>query len=122
MNSPARILIADDNPANRDILEKRLALHGYEIITARDGAEALRLATIAVNLTGRSNPQLLDTLAAALAEQERYDDAVTTLQQALANAKSHALFRLVSEIEARRRLYQQGRPYRIDESATGGRQ
>ncbi len=90
--------------------------------SVRDGAEALRLATIAVNLTGRSNPQLLDTLAAALAEQERYDDAVTTLQQALANAKSHGLFRLVSEIEARQRLYQQGRPYRIDESAAGGRQ
>ena len=90
--------------------------------SVRDGAEVLRLATIAVNLTGRSNPELLDTLAAALAEQERYDDAVTTLQQALANAKSHGLFRLVSEIEARQRLYQQGRPYRIDESAAGGRQ
>lgn len=44
MRSPARILVADDNPDNRDIFRARLAAHGYEILTARDGAEALVIA------------------------------------------------------------------------------
>lgn len=41
MRSPARILIADDNPDNLEIFRTRLAVHGYEIVTACDGAEAL---------------------------------------------------------------------------------
>jgi class 3 adenylate cyclase/CheY-like chemotaxis protein len=41
MRTPARILIADDNPANVDILAARLESQGYEIVTAFDGAEAL---------------------------------------------------------------------------------
>ena len=44
MKTPARVLIADDNPANVDILRTRLAVHGYEILTATDGEEALALA------------------------------------------------------------------------------
>jgi adenylate cyclase len=44
MRTPPRILIADDNPSNLDILRTRLAVHGYELLTAADGEEALRLA------------------------------------------------------------------------------
>jgi adenylate cyclase len=44
MRSPPRILIADDNAANLDILRTRLAAQGYEIITATDGDEALESA------------------------------------------------------------------------------
>ena len=44
MRTPARVLIADDNPANVDILQTRLAVHGYEILTAADGEEAFGLA------------------------------------------------------------------------------
>ena len=44
MRTPPRILIADDNPNNRDILQARLAVHGYEILTAVDGQEALEMA------------------------------------------------------------------------------
>lgn len=44
MRTPPRILIADDNPNNRDILQARLAAHGYEILTAVDGQEALEMA------------------------------------------------------------------------------
>ena len=44
MRTPARILIADDNPDNVDILRTRLAAHGYEIVTAVDGEEALAVA------------------------------------------------------------------------------
>jgi len=41
MREPPRILVVDDNPANLEILETRLARQGYEVITARDGDEAL---------------------------------------------------------------------------------
>jgi class 3 adenylate cyclase len=44
VRTPARILIADDNPANVDILQTRLAVHGYELLTAADGEQALGLA------------------------------------------------------------------------------
>jgi adenylate cyclase len=41
MRTPPRILVVDDNPSNVDILRARLATHGYEILTAADGEEAL---------------------------------------------------------------------------------
>jgi adenylate cyclase len=44
MRTPARILIVDDNAANVDILRARLAAHGYELVTAADGEEALAAA------------------------------------------------------------------------------
>jgi class 3 adenylate cyclase len=44
MHDPARILIVDDNPTNRDILAARLGMHGYELSQAADGEEALAAA------------------------------------------------------------------------------
>ena len=44
MKTSARILIADDNPDNLDIFRTRLAAHGYEVLTATDGQEALAVA------------------------------------------------------------------------------
>jgi class 3 adenylate cyclase/CheY-like chemotaxis protein len=44
MRTPARILVVDDNAANVDILRARLAAHGYEIVTAADGEQALTAA------------------------------------------------------------------------------
>jgi adenylate cyclase len=44
MRQPPRILIVDDQPVNVDILQTRLAVHGYEILTAYDGEEALAKA------------------------------------------------------------------------------
>jgi adenylate cyclase len=41
MHAPPRILIVDDNETNRDILRTRLTPHGYELIEAADGEEAL---------------------------------------------------------------------------------
>jgi adenylate cyclase len=41
MHDPPRILIVDDIEANRDIIEARLRSHGYELIQAADGEEAL---------------------------------------------------------------------------------
>lgn len=44
MRTPARILIVDDNPTNVKVLQTRLAVEGYEIVTAADGEEALATA------------------------------------------------------------------------------
>ena len=41
MRQPPRVLIVDDNPANLEIMEVRLARQGYEILTATDGDQAL---------------------------------------------------------------------------------
>jgi len=53
----------------------------------RDGAEAVKFATKAVELTGGDSCNELDTLAAAYAEAGRYDEAITTAERALAIAK-----------------------------------
>ena len=44
MRAPPRILNADDNAMNLDILQTRLAAHGYDVITATDGEAALTQA------------------------------------------------------------------------------
>jgi class 3 adenylate cyclase len=44
VNTPPRILIVDDNEANRDILDARLKTQGYELLQACDGEEALAAA------------------------------------------------------------------------------
>jgi sigma-B regulation protein RsbU (phosphoserine phosphatase) len=44
MRTPPLVLIVDDNPANVEILEMRLAANNYEIITATDGEAGLSMA------------------------------------------------------------------------------
>src|SRR5262245_43490514 len=44
MRKPPRILIAEDNPDNLDIVQTRLASQGYDIVVATDGEEALTQA------------------------------------------------------------------------------
>jgi class 3 adenylate cyclase len=44
VREPPRILIVDDTPGNLHILQLRLGTHGYEIITASDGEEAIAAA------------------------------------------------------------------------------
>jgi phosphoserine phosphatase RsbU/P len=44
MRTPPLVLIVDDNPANVEIFQMRLAANNYEIITAMDGEAGLRMA------------------------------------------------------------------------------
>ena len=74
----------------------------------RDGAEAIRLATRACELTEYTTAGYVDTLAAAYAESGRFDDAVRWQEKAR---------NLVSEdhkadYESRLELYRSGRPFR----------
>ncbi len=39
---PARVLVVDDDPATVELLQEFLLAKGYEVLTASDGAEALR--------------------------------------------------------------------------------
>ena len=41
----ARILLVEDNEMNRDMLSRRLARRGFQVLLAADGAEAVALAT-----------------------------------------------------------------------------
>jgi CheY-like chemotaxis protein len=40
----AKVLIAEDDEMNRDMLSRRLEWEGYQVITAIDGAQAVTLA------------------------------------------------------------------------------
>src|SRR5262249_49377026 len=44
LRTPPRILAVDDVPANLEIVRMRLEAHGYEVVTAVDGEEALARA------------------------------------------------------------------------------
>jgi tetratricopeptide (TPR) repeat protein len=78
----------------------------------RDGAQAVRLAERACSLTGHTNFWLLQTLAAAYAENGQFTNAVQTAHTALNLARQADLRDLVSRGEARLSLYQAGQPLR----------
>lgn len=56
-SNQSRILIADDEPPNRELLRALLAPHGYELLFAVNGAEAVEKAT-----TSRPDLILLDVM------------------------------------------------------------
>ncbi len=78
----------------------------------RNGAEAIRLASNVVDVTGRSDPSTLDTLAAALAEAGRYDEAVATARRAVELAAAAGQSAAADTIRARLSLYEQHKPCR----------
>jgi len=78
----------------------------------RSGAEAVRLAERACELSRHRDPNLLDTLAAAYAEAGRFPEAVATAQKAAEMALSAGWKELASEIEKQLKHFKEGRPYR----------
>ena len=78
----------------------------------RNGAEAMRLATHAVDLTGKTDPSTLDTLAAAYAETGEFKKAVDTAELAIQNANTSGQSTLAVEIGTRLKLYQSQQAYR----------
>jgi protein O-mannosyl-transferase len=78
----------------------------------RDGAEAVRLAERAVELTSRNETFILGTLAAAYAEAGRFDEAVKTAEEAIQVAEKHG----EKELSAKNREflghYRERRPWR----------
>jgi tetratricopeptide (TPR) repeat protein len=71
----------------------------------RDTVKAIELAHRACELTEYKDPMVLDTLASAYAAAGRFDDAVTTAEQAVNAAKARGQEDLAGEIQKRIELY-----------------
>jgi len=80
--------------------------------SVRDGAEAVQLAERATGVSDRSDPAVLDTLAAAYAEAGQFAEAVRTGEQALQLAVAVGNRTLAEKIRTRADLYRSGKPYR----------
>jgi tetratricopeptide (TPR) repeat protein len=74
----------------------------------RDGERALGLARRAVEVSGGRDAEILSTLAAALAANDRFDEALAVADQAAALAEARAQESLVDELAERRRRYVAG--------------
>ncbi len=83
----------------------------------RDGAEAVRLATHAVDITSGRQPALLNTLAAAYAETGQSNKAVTAASQAIELAQQLGQTNLIPRMQQALDLYHTGRPFRDTGSA-----
>ena len=90
-------------------LARTLAVSGDPGI--RNGARAVGLAERAARLSRRSDPLVLDVLAAAYAEAGRFDEAVAAAGEALDRARETDRGDLVLELEKRLRLYRAGLPF-----------
>jgi Tfp pilus assembly protein PilF len=86
-----------------------------------DPARAVTLAQRACELTNNREAPYLDTLAVAYAATGRFNDAITTAQQAIGLARSAGQTQVVREIEARLELYRAGRAYRAPANVTSPR-
>ncbi len=92
-NSLAWVLATDQNPQNRN------------------GAEALEWARVACEGEGGNNPEYLDTLAAAYAENGRFKEAVATARKSLELARKASDEELAQELRDRLKRYEAGRAY-----------
>jgi tetratricopeptide (TPR) repeat protein len=77
----------------------------------RDGMEALVLAHRALAAGGADNPLVLETLAAAYAENGQFRDAVQTAKKAIALAARAGLADLERLAGERLKLYEAGKPF-----------
>ncbi len=78
----------------------------------RNGADALRFAVKAMELSGGMDAHVLDTLAAAYAEKGQFTEAALTARRAQARATEENRPALSDEIKARIALYETGRAFR----------
>jgi tetratricopeptide (TPR) repeat protein len=77
----------------------------------RDGGRSVQLAQQAEQLAGSESPQMLDTLAAAYAEERRFGEAVETAKRALNLTATQNNQPLTEAIQARLKLYENNASY-----------
>jgi tetratricopeptide (TPR) repeat protein len=77
----------------------------------RQPLRAIAAGENAARLTGDADPAVLDTLAAAYASAGRFDDAVRTLERAIAISREHGDTASVREFTGRLASYRARRPY-----------
>ena len=80
----------------------------------RDGKTALIIATEIAEETQYQNYSTLDTLAAALAENEKYDQAIITIKKAISIAQSTGKTTVTSSLINKLETYKSGKPFRKD--------
>jgi tetratricopeptide (TPR) repeat protein len=80
--------------------------------SVRNGTEAMALAERALQLSGGTEPAVLDALAAAYAEAGRFADAAAAARKALAFATRQNKPASADAVRARMALYEAGKPYR----------
>jgi tetratricopeptide (TPR) repeat protein len=78
----------------------------------RNPPEAINLALRACEIANYQNPRFLDTLAAAYAAADRFEDAVPTAQKALKIIAATDNKELTQNIQDRLDLYKQKKPFR----------
>lgn len=101
-----------------------LNLLAWELATCpnpavRNGSDAIAFAQRACQLAGVPSAELLDTLAAALAETGRFTDAARTASEALALASQGGDRELAAALRARIKLYEARSPFRDPRSPIG---
>ncbi len=82
--------------------------------TIRDGQRAVELATNVCKLSNHSVPEFLTTLAAALAETGRFDEASEVAQSALSLAQQSKKTQLAAKARAQLQRYRNQQPLRSD--------
>ena len=86
----------------------------------RSGAEALRLATGAVEITKGRDPNLLDTMAAAQAATGAFDQATQTERRAIAMISGSRADSLAAPMRERLKLYERRVAYTEPAPKPGG--
>ena len=88
----ARILVAEDEPAVRNVVTRALQLHGHEVTSAEDGARALELLASSdydLLLTDIVMP-IMDGIALALKVSRDYPDMRILMMTGFAEQKRRA--------------------------------
>jgi Flp pilus assembly protein TadD len=80
--------------------------------SVRDGKRATALAEQAVKLSGRREPNSLDSLAAAYAEAGRFSDAIRAAEEGITVARRQGDKTTEAELRSRLELYRRGTPFR----------
>ncbi|TAK94753.1 MAG: tetratricopeptide repeat protein [Verrucomicrobia bacterium] len=101
--------LAPDQPDALNNLAWHLAADADPLV--RDGAEAVKLAERACELTGRRKAMLVGTLAAAYAEAGKFDDAIAAAQTACALAEAAGEAPLAQKNRELLELYRAHQPY-----------
>ena len=86
----------------------------------RDGPRAIELAEKALRVSGGKIPMIFRVLAAAYAENGRFDEAIETAQRGADLANSQENLTLATDLQNNIALYQSGKPFR-DPSIRNGR-
>ena len=107
-----KILVVDDNDVILKTISLRLQGAGYDVITARDGAEAVRLGERACKITQFKEPVMVGTLAVAYAEAGRFDEAVATARKARELALAAGQQGLADENQKLIQFFSARQPYR----------